>query len=129
VVSKRRFQAGVKLWMACSAALAAGVGIAVAMPWLSPSVTMFGFMALVFTMRERVESSAEMVSGDIIITVHTVMSAQQGCSSSSSLLEAAEAACRSALQGDRLNTACRKPLEAATVGEKVAKQQKCLAVR
>jgi hypothetical protein len=62
MVTKRRFQAGFKLWLACSVALAAAVVIAVGLPGLSPSVTMFGFMALVFTMRERVESSAEMVS-------------------------------------------------------------------
>lgn len=66
VSSKRRFQAGVKLWLACSAALAVAVVIAVSLPGLSPSVTMFGFMALVFTMRERVESSAEMVRGGSI---------------------------------------------------------------
>jgi hypothetical protein len=41
--------------------MAAAVVIAVGLPGLSPSVAMFGFMALVFTMRERVESSAEMV--------------------------------------------------------------------
>jgi hypothetical protein len=62
LVSRRRFQAGFKLWLVCSVALAAAVGVAVGLPWLSPSVTMFGFLALVFTMRERVESSAEMVS-------------------------------------------------------------------
>jgi hypothetical protein len=62
MLAKRRFQAGFKLWLACSAALAAAVVVAVGLPRLSPSVTMFGFMALVFTMRERVESSAEMVS-------------------------------------------------------------------
>jgi hypothetical protein len=36
-----------------------------------PSVFMFGFMSLVFTMRERVESSMEMVSGNINWTLCT----------------------------------------------------------
>lgn len=58
----RRFQAGVKLWL--TAALSLAIAMVLSQTWsaLSPSVTMFGFMAVVFTMRERVESSLETVS-------------------------------------------------------------------
>lgn len=57
----RRFQAGFKLWLACTLALVVAVLLALHMPGLPPSITMYGFMALVFTLKERVESSAEMV--------------------------------------------------------------------
>lgn len=54
--------------MACSVALVAADLLAVYTPGLPPSVAMFGFMALVFTMRERVESSTEMVRPDGSLT-------------------------------------------------------------
>lgn len=62
MIHKRRFQAGFKLWLVSSIALAVVVIISVVWPTLPPNVMMFGFMAIVFTMKERVESSTEMVS-------------------------------------------------------------------
>lgn len=50
-----------KVWLACTLAFLAALLVSVYVPALPQSVIMFGFMAMVFTMRERVESSAEMV--------------------------------------------------------------------